>query len=104
MASMKDTLRFLVSSGLMAHDSFSIVTFDHTVDTPLGLTRMDAHGRKQALKTIDSLRTGGSTNLSGGLLKGIAVLLFTDGIANNGLTGREAIISAATGALQEQQC
>mmetsp|Transcript_12257 Transcript_12257/g.25895 ORF Transcript_12257/g.25895 Transcript_12257/m.25895 type:complete len:410 (+) Transcript_12257:415-1644(+) len=75
---------------------------------------MDAAGKKTALKTVGDLRTGGSTNLSGGLLMGIdvlkqscgghpnankAVLLFTDGMANNGITDSHGIVAAAQGAM-----
>ena len=85
------------------------------VDLRLPMTQMDVQGKKAASDTISELTTGGATNLSGGLLKGIdvlsgasgggganankAVLLFTDGQANNGITDPAGIVAAAQGAM-----
>lgn len=117
MQSMQQTLKFLVSAGLSSKDRLAIVTFDHRVDTVLELTKMDAQGRNEALASIEGLRTGGATNLSGGLLKGIdvlaqgsdiatnctrAVLLFTDGIANHGILERDALVSAAQNVMSDR--
>lgn len=112
MRSMKEALSFLVSRGLQQDDKFSLVAFDSNVDLQLHLTAMDAAGKKKALETVRALNTGSTTNLSGGLLRGIdvlasegqpnanrAVLLFTDGIANNGITDTAGIVAAVQGAM-----
>eukprot|EP00304_Pavlova_gyrans_P015341 CAMPEP_0206064092 /NCGR_PEP_ID=MMETSP1466-20131121/58554_1 /ASSEMBLY_ACC=CAM_ASM_001126 /TAXON_ID=44452 /ORGANISM="Pavlova gyrans, Strain CCMP608" /LENGTH=705 /DNA_ID=CAMNT_0053439465 /DNA_START=92 /DNA_END=2209 /DNA_ORIENTATION=- len=112
---MKKALTFVVEKGLNAHDSLAIVTFCSRVDVPLPFVRMDAAGKKAALRCIASLKDKDATNLSGGLLQGLdlmaqrvaragnagqlgvtrSVVLFTDGLANNGITDtatlREAV-------------
>jgi Ca-activated chloride channel homolog len=81
---------------LTANDTFSIVTYDDTVDTviqPQSVT--DRAALKSAIRRV---RVGGLTNLSGGWLKGCEhiktnldpqrinrVLLLTDGHANVGI-------------------
>ncbi len=81
---------------LSANDTFSIVTYDDTVDTvvpPQSVT--DRAALKSAIRRV---RAGGLTNLSGGWLKGCEhiktnldpqrinrVLLLTDGHANVGI-------------------
>lgn len=81
---------------LTANDTFSIVTYDDTVDTvipPQAVT--DRAALKSAIRRV---RVGGLTNLSGGWLKGCEhiktnldpqrinrVLLLTDGHANVGI-------------------
>ena len=114
IAVMKETLSFLVSKGLQSGDSLAIVSFDDTVEIRLPLSTMDAGGKSRAIKAINELQPGRTTNLSGGLLQGIdllqraplpvggstrAVLLFTDGIANVGITDGPGIVSAAQGAM-----
>ena len=59
---------------------------------------MDKDGKDFAAKKVEAIRDGSTTNLSGGLLKGLcqmierkeknevaSVLLFTDGLANAGM-------------------
>ena len=113
MKAMKEALMFLVNHGLQKDDCFALVAFDNQVELRLPVLQMDAAGKKQALEMVTALNTGGATNLSGGLLKGIdvlsqakggantnkAVLLFTDGIANNGITDSAGIVAAAHGAM-----
>jgi len=116
MANMKQTLQFLVNKGMQSGDSLAIVAFDDTVDTRLSLTIMDGSGKSEALDAIKKIHPGRTTNLSGGLLQGIdllqrapapsggstrAVLLFTDGIANNGITDNAGILEAARGAMTD---
>lgn len=78
------------------------------------MTNMDAEGRQRAKDVISRLRTGGTTNLSGGLLKAIdmivaldgsegrtrSIMLFTDGVANNGITQTEPLCAAVKGAFE----
>jgi len=116
---MKETLSFLVSNGLTRADRFAIVAFDNNVETRLAVTTMDNDGKKKALEAVANLQSGGSTNLSGGLLQGIdllskhaagssgtnrALLLFTDGMANNGIREPSAIVAAAQGAMTASPC
>jgi len=111
------TLQFLVSQGLQSNDRFGLVTFETAVEAPLELTSMDSAGKKKATEIISGLRVGGQTNLSGGLLRGIdmqmgggsttatrAVLLFTDGMANQGISGTQGILDAAQGAMASSPC
>jgi len=112
MTAMKEALRFLVSHGLQSDDRFALVAFDNNVEVRLPVTSMDAKGKKAGLEMVDALDTGGTTNLSGGLLRGLdllgqstnantnkAVMIFTDGIANNGITDPAGILAAAQGAM-----
>lgn len=80
-------------------DRFSVVTYDTNVYIDFGLQVMTADNKKDALHEIKNIQSGSCTNLCGGLLKGLcqiidrpadqknevaSVLLFTDGLANNG--------------------
>jgi Ca-activated chloride channel homolog len=88
-------------------DRLSVTIFDHTVQTIFGPAPADTPGVREA---IDAVFVGGRTNLSGGWLKGrehVAsgpvegtnrVLLFTDGIANEGITEVPRLVSLARGA------
>ncbi|TXK82568.1 VWA domain-containing protein [Paenibacillus sp. N3.4] len=93
-----------ITDQMSKEDILSIVAFDNeveTVFTPQHVTHKDMMKHK-----IESIQTGGSTNLSGGLLKGIQyvveeksngsinrVLLLSDGHANAGITDREKLQS-----------
>ena len=65
----------VLRGGLKEGDRISLVTFDARVSLELPLTRMDAAGRAQAETTIKRLHTGSTTNLSGGALQAIDVLV-----------------------------
>merc|ERR1719473_2241149 len=106
---MKKTLDLLVKrAGLKKEDRLSLVTFDSSVKTDLGLTNLDADGRAKAEAVVRQVHPGATTNLSGGALQAIdvlhrsatgetwfgkgnqenrtrAVMLFTDGLANEGI-------------------
>lgn len=87
-------------------DVLSVVVYDNTVATIL---LPDNVTDKQAIReTIRRVRTGGTTNLSGGWLKGCEhvlarrgtnmihrVLLLTDGQANVGVTNADILIATA---------
>lgn len=110
------TLRFLVSQ-LAATDKFGLVVWDDTVQTQFSPALMDDKGKQAALEAITQVRAGSTTNLSGGLLQGLSesisdpdlaepgrttsVLLFTDGLANRGLTDSATISECMKGALEE---
>ena len=80
-------------------DRLSVVTYDTHVKVDFGLMNMDKTNKGHGSSIIHQIRDGSSTNLSGGLLKGLcqiidrgdvknevaSVLLFTDGLANHGM-------------------
>jgi len=121
MSRMIDTIQFLISNGLQACDRFGIVSFASDVQVDVPLSEMSAAGKKSALERTRALESGGGTNLSGGLLKGIdelfqapdnsrpgvnptrALLLFTDGQANEGIRDSKGILNACNGFLKDQQ-
>jgi len=82
---------------LDSRDDVSIVTFDDQVDVLIPAQK--AVHKDQLIQVLHSIRSGGCTNLSGGLFKGVSlvkekfekeninrVLLLTDGLANAGIT------------------
>jgi Mg-chelatase subunit ChlD len=102
---VRKTLSFMVEQ-LKDEDQLSLITFDSLVYTDITLTKMSNEGKKQAQLIISQLKTGTTTNLSGGLFEGLeilkkrteprdvaSILLFTDGLANNGLTKTDKIVS-----------
>ncbi len=83
-------------------DFFSLVTFSTRVLCPLASRRVDAGYRRVIESALQEIRAGGQTALCGGLEQGIEqalsrrqktnlVLLLSDGQANVGETGVEAI-------------
>jgi len=110
---MKKTLLFMIEQ-LKPMDKCAIVTFDSSVKVPLHMTAMDHESKKRAKEVIEAQRSGSCTNLSGGLLKGLeimrdrkqpadvtSILLFTDGLANEGLTATDAIVDIVQKQLKE---
>ena len=94
----------LVAKELSAIDRLSIITYDSHVECAMPLSKMDAHGKSVAAEAISSIRPGSTTNLSGGLMRGLeevhapenpaettSVLLMTDGLANNGICDTKAL-------------
>ncbi|MCL6613465.1 MAG: VWA domain-containing protein [Firmicutes bacterium] len=94
-----------------AGDRFSLVIFDHEVEV---VCPARAVAEKDALKAaIAGIQARGSTNLSGGLLRGYQevksgaksgqvnrILLLTDGCANQGITDR-ALLAAKVRSMRE---
>lgn len=89
-------------------DQVSLVVFDDQVDIISPRVVIDARERDWLYRRISGLRTGGSTNLSGGWLAGCLevasgqlegtvnrTLLLTDGMANVGVTDLESLSSQA---------
>jgi len=110
---VKKTLSFMVDQ-LKSEDNLALVTFDNQIDTPLRMTKMTKDGKAQANSIIKSMYDGGSTNLSGGLFEGFeviksrteprdvaSILLFTDGLANVGITQTQGIVAGAEKYLQQ---
>lgn len=90
------------------HDRLGVVAFDDQAELLLPLAH---HDPDAAARTIGGVRTGGSTNLSGGWLKGLEILsahgrpealrrvvVLTDGQANRGIIDRDALCGLTSGA------
>ena len=88
-----------------------MVAFDDAVQLVLPLTHQDADAAGRTLRTIDS---GGSTNLSGGWLKGLEMLataprpdalrrivVLTDGHANVGIVGKNDLVPLVAGGYRQ---
>lgn len=106
---VKKTLCFMVEQ-LKELDKISLVSFDSNVTLDLKLTEMTSQGKKKALASIEKLRAGTCTNLSGGLFEAYdiikhryepndvaSILLFTDGLANKGVTTTPEIVKNMEG-------
>eukprot|EP00803_Ostreobium_quekettii_P004852 evm.model.scf_752.6 EVM.evm.TU.scf_752.6 scf_752:40964-48049(-) len=108
MELVRATGRFMVRQ-LAGQDRLGVVAYDSKVTEPLPAQLMDGTGKVVAANKISALRTGDYTNLSGGLFKGVqqqqevaveetpgptrCVMLFTDGLANEGVTDPEKIVT-----------
>ena len=91
---------------LRAEDRLSIVAFDGEVRTVFGPA---AGGDPAAGQAVAAIQPGGSTNLSGGWLKGLQlaraglvegtnrVVLLTDGQANQGIVDPDQLVGMAAG-------
>eukprot|EP00732_Lithocolla_globosa_P004086 Lithocolla_globosa_v1_NODE_3572_length_1634_cov_15.932869.p1 type:complete len:453 gc:universal NODE_3572_length_1634_cov_15.932869:1362-4(-) len=103
---IKKTMKFLVDQ-LDSNDQLGIVCYDTHVVTTCSLQKMDADAKQKTKKKVDDIKAGSCTNLSGGLLRGLdlaggenrvneicSVLLFTDGLANKGITKTETLVQA----------
>jgi Ca-activated chloride channel family protein len=100
----KDAASYLVRR-LTKDDKLVLVTYDDQVDLLASLGTKD---QSELLALISQIFPGGSTNLSGGWLKGAEelkraagegprkVLLLTDGLANHGITDATALVGIAT--------
>jgi Ca-activated chloride channel homolog len=101
----KKAAQFVVDN-LDAQDQLSIVVYDSRVEILLPSTKVT---NKQSIRNlIASINVAGSTFMSGGMLSGYdevkryfesqkvnRVLLLTDGLANQGITGRKQLDSIA---------
>ena len=108
----KESVRILLDQ-LRPDDRFSLVTFDNEV---LPLVEGSRVGDKTDIKAlISQIECGGSTNLSGGWIKGIelvaceaqagnvdAVLLLTDGQANLGIVDHAQLVAMGESVNREQ--
>jgi Ca-activated chloride channel family protein len=94
-------------------DRLAVVTYDDEVRLELPLTDV-GHDQLRLERALQGIRPGGSTNLSGGWLKGVEqlravpggtgpkkVLLLTDGLANRGVTDPSALVAMARGACDD---
>eukprot|EP01120_Amphizonella_sp_Union-15-10_P010862 TRINITY_DN4501_c0_g1_i1.p1 TRINITY_DN4501_c0_g1~~TRINITY_DN4501_c0_g1_i1.p1 ORF type:complete len:490 (-),score=111.20 TRINITY_DN4501_c0_g1_i1:112-1581(-) len=105
---VKQTLQFMIKQ-LTKIDSLSIVIYDDVIQTVLPLSPMDQGGKTKASLAVQKIFPRGGTNLCGGLIEGLdhlrnktassntlnrvsSLLLFTDGLANVGITDVPSII------------
>jgi len=91
-------------------DELALVSFDGHVRLLAPLGRVDARHIRAVLASVGP---GGQTNLSGGWLRGLGelvdapadgvrkIVLLTDGLANQGITNREDLVSMARRARNE---
>ena len=104
---VKETLQFVLTQ-LTAKDRLCLIIYDDEVESLFELTYVTEENRSFLESKINSITTRGSTNLCGGLLKGMravtsrtgiqayvaSVLLLTDGLANAGISSTEGILRA----------
>lgn len=95
---VKKAMEFVLDN-LRAEDKLSVVLYDTKVDTLFDFTNMNDKEKKKAWGQIEKVHSRDMTNLSGGLFRGMelaekrskpndvcSLLLFTDGLANEGMT------------------
>jgi len=93
---VKNSAKFIVQN-MSDDDIVSLVTYESNVDVVV--PAQPARSRRKIISLIDNISSGGSTNLSGGMLEGYSqvrkylktgqvnrVLLLSDGLANEGVT------------------
>ncbi|MEE9473161.1 MAG: VWA domain-containing protein [Acidimicrobiia bacterium] len=92
-------------------DRLAVVTFDDQIETVFGPQPAGDGTAEEAIRRIE---VGGSTNLSGGWLKGREhvqsqlvdgtnrVVLLTDGCANQGITDNDSLNQLARGAMSDR--
>lgn len=94
-------------------DELALVTYDEEAEVRVPLVPVEER-RDDLLEAIEAIRPGGSTNLSGGYLKGVEVLsgadrsgvrrvlLLSDGLANVGITAPSCLRGFAERALARE--
>ncbi|CAH1257152.1 Hypp1785 [Branchiostoma lanceolatum] len=111
---MKIFARVMVRK-MKAEDMLGIVGFDSDARVLLPITQMDKEGKKAAMQSIESLSAKTVTNLCEGILTGVklfdvaeegaqyrnGMVVFTDGIANEGITDADGIVSAFNSTIQQ---
>ena len=105
---VKTTLEFIISQ-LRSKDRLALVTYDSNVYIDFGFKIMNKDNKADCLAKVKNIMEGSMTNLSGGLLQGLSlvvdrsadgknevasVLLLTDGLANEGITSEKGIVAA----------
>jgi len=104
-----ETIKFLTEN-LTAQDNLAVVSYDTNVKTEFSLKACTPQGKEEIVRTVDRIRAGSMTNLSGGLLQGISelakgqneiqsVMLLTDGLANHGITQIDPLVQCTKSAL-----
>ncbi|MFH1214724.1 MAG: VWA domain-containing protein [Candidatus Neomarinimicrobiota bacterium] len=96
LGQVKTAAKFVVNN-LDDNDIISLITYETNVQTVIPAQKIT--NKRKIISTINDITSGGSTNLSGGMLQGYAevarnlktgqvnrVLLLSDGLANTGIT------------------
>ncbi|MFO1519613.1 MAG: VWA domain-containing protein [bacterium] len=94
------------------NDRFAMVTFDDSVETPIELSYVSSPQKENLIARVNSITPRGSTNLGGGLLRGIQLveasrqagradrlILLSDGLANVGVTDPQELNRIASRAV-----
>ena len=76
-------------------DRFSLVTYDSNVYLKFGLIKMTPDNKTIAETTIEAMRDGSSTNLCGGLLKGLFSAVMFEALANEHIFNKGIIYTVA---------
>jgi Ca-activated chloride channel family protein len=114
---IKDARQAII--GLLDHlgpeDRLALLTYSNRVQNRSPLVPMNAANRLQLAATIEGIIAGGGTNLGAGLDQGMKVLLhapgegrqrkvilISDGLANQGVTGIEALGRMASTAVENR--
>ena len=91
-------------------DSFGLVAFDDQTEVVVPAGKVGDHGRERITRLIEAVGPGGSTDLSGGYLRGLqearracgpagaTIVLLSDGHANAGITDPVALRKVAANA------
>lgn len=87
---------------LSENDKLGIVTFDSEVSVELSITNVNVENKVKIKEIIQNIEVGSSTNISDGLMEGFdmlqkllnpnqvtSIILFTDGLPNNGIQDTE---------------
>lgn len=104
----KNALKFVLNN-LRQGDSFNLIAYDDRVESfKPELQRFDEQTRAEALRWIDSIHDGGSTNIDGALSRAMEligdtgrpsyVIFLTDGLPTSGQTNESAIAANAKAA------
>ena len=72
---LKASLYFLIHHGLRDCDHMALVSFDEDVQVLHELIRCDSLGKQHALECVDALAASGKSNVAGGLLRGIDMIM-----------------------------
>jgi len=106
MKMLHKTVELLINH-MSSTDKLSLVSYDDRVEVVLGLSKMDASGKKNALTALRNIEARGSTDLCAGLMQGLdvlsgrttnknevsSVLLMTDGLVNHGVQDRATLVN-----------
>lgn len=113
LEAVRSSLHALVDR-VKPQDTFGVVTFDSVAAVAVPARPVGEHHLPTVHHLIDDIHPGGTTNLSGGYLLGLAearrhlgatgatVLLLSDGHANEGVTDPQQIARVAAGARDDR--
>ena len=102
-------------SNLTSKDRFGLITYSDAVRIEVGLQPITPDNRQRMETAVTGVRVGGGTNLGAGLQAGIdllgsagrsmnaaRVILISDGLANKGITGVQALGGIAAAAVARE--